>query len=77
MKGLIIRIKSAFRCLFYKQFIHVCWIKEKDDMLDFRISYKGIRITEVIHRLKVDVIDILEELNDQDSAIDEVNRLIK
>lgn len=75
--GWKIRLIAAFRCLSYKQFILVCWIKETDGDLSFRISHKGVELTEAIHRLGVDAVEILQDINDQNLAMDEVNEILK
>jgi hypothetical protein len=75
-KGWKIRIKSALRCLRYSHYVLVCWEKEEDGDLDFRISHKGVELSEAVHRLKVDAVEILQNICDQDSAIDEANNLV-
>lgn len=75
--GWNVRIISAVRCLIKKHFILVCWTKEKDGDLDFRISHKGVELTEAVHRLGVDAVEILQDICDQDSALDEVNDILK
>ena len=77
LKGWEIRIRSAARCLFYKKFVLVCWAPCEDGDLDFKVSHKGIPVSEAIYRLKVDAYEILQNKSDQDDAIDEVNALIK
>lgn len=69
-------MRAAFRCLRYKQFVLVCWTKCEDGDLDFRISHKGVEISEAVHRLKVDAVEILSDILDQNAALDEVNAII-
>lgn len=75
-RGFKIRLTSAIRCLRGKHYILVCWSKEQDGDLNFRISHKGVELTEAVHRLKVDAVEILQDICDQDSALDEVEGII-
>lgn len=76
-KGWKIRIRSACRCLFFKHYVLVCWEKCEDGELDFKISHKGVELTEAVHRLGVDAVEILQNVCDQDDAVDEINGLLK
>jgi hypothetical protein len=77
LKGWEIRIRSALRCLFYKKYVLVCWTPCEDGDLDFKVTHKGIQVSEAVRRLKADAYEILQNKSDQDDAIDEVNALIK
>lgn len=74
--GWRVRLTGAIRCLSKKHFILVCWVKEKDGDLTFNISHKGVELTEAVHRLQVDAVEILQDICDQDSALDGVNEII-
>jgi hypothetical protein len=72
-----IRLTSACRCLFYPHYVLVCWEKCPDGDIDFKITHKGVELPDAIHRLKVDACEILQDICDQNDAIDEANSLIK
>ena len=75
--GFKIRLTAALRCLSYKHFILVAWTREEDGDLNFRICHKGVELTEAVHRLGVDAVEILQDINDQNLAIDEANEILK
>lgn len=75
-KGWKVRLSAAFRCLFYRHFILVCWVRESDGDLTFKISHKGVELEEAVHRLRVDAVEILQDICDQNSALDEVNEIL-
>ena len=75
-KGWKIRINSAIRCLMRKHYVLVCWEKCADGEIDFRITHKGVELPEAVHRLRVDAAEILEDICDQNDAIDEANEII-
>jgi hypothetical protein len=54
----------------------VAWEKCEDGELDFRVSHKGVKLEEAVHRLRVDGAEILENALDQKKAVDEVNSLL-
>lgn len=76
LKGFKVRWKAAIRCLRYKQFVLVCWTKCEDGDLNFRISHKGCEISEAAHRLKVDAAEILQDIQDQNLALEEVDNIL-
>lgn len=75
-RGWKIRMRSAFRCLFNKHYVLVCWKREDDGDLTFKITHKGVELEEAVHRLQVDAVEILQDICDQDSAMDGVNEII-
>jgi hypothetical protein len=77
LKGWEIRIRSAVRCLFYKKYVLVCWAPCEDGDLDFKVSHKGILVSEAIHRLKVDAYEILQDIEDQNDAVDVARDILK
>jgi hypothetical protein len=76
-KGWKIRLNSAFRCLIYPHYVLVCWEKCPDGDIDFKITHKGVELLDAIHRLKVDACEILQDICDQNDAIDAANALIR
>jgi hypothetical protein len=72
-----IRFTAAFRCLKCKHYVLVCWEKCEDGDIDFRISHKGVELPEAVHRLKVDAAEILQDICDQNSALDETDKILK
>lgn len=77
LSGWKIRLVSAWRCLIYKKWVLVAWSECEDGELDFHVTHKGIPVHEAIHRLKVDAYEILQNVEDQNCALDEVHKLIK
>lgn len=75
--GLKVRLLSALRCLTYRKYVLVVWEKCEDGELDFHITHKGISVHEAIHRLKVDAYEILENVEEQNCAIDVTRDLLK
>lgn len=76
-KGLRVRIDSAWRCLRRRQFVLVCWQKAEDGQIDFNITHKGTELSECIHRLGVDAVEILQDICDQEDAVDDVKDMLK
>jgi len=76
-KGWKIRILSAFRCLFKTQYVLVCWDLCDDGEVDFKITHKGATVQQAVHRLKVDAVEILQDICDQESALDEIDDILK
>lgn len=76
-KGWKIRVNAAWRCLRKSHYVLVCWDRCEDGQLDFKISHKGVELTEAVHRLGVDAVEILEDIRDQNDALDEVHEMIK
>lgn len=76
-KGWRIRIISFWRCLRRPHFILVSWKRCPDGDIDFKITHKGVELPEAIHRLKVDAVEILQDICDQDSALDEIDSILR
>jgi hypothetical protein len=76
VRGWAIRINAAWRCLRKKQYVLVCWDKCEDGDVDFKISHKGADLPTCIHRLKVDAVDILQDMADQESALIETGKIL-
>lgn len=76
-KGWWVRIDSACRCLRRRQFVLVCWQKAEDGQIDFNITHKGAQLSECIHRLGVDAVEILQDICDQEDALDEANKILE
>lgn len=74
--GWKIRINAAWRCLRKKHYVLVCWDRCEDGDIDFKISHKGVELTEAVHRLKVDAAEILQDICDQNDALDEVGEIL-
>ena len=77
LRGIKIRLNAALRCLTNKHYVLVCWSREDDGDLSFRISHKGVDLSEAVHRLKVDAAEILQDIEDQNLAIDATNEILK
>lgn len=75
-KGWKIRLKSALRCLFYRRYILVCGKECEDGDLDFKVTHKGVKLPEAVHRVKVDAAEILQQQCDEETALIEVNSLV-
>jgi hypothetical protein len=76
-KGWRIRLVSAARCLFYKKYVLVCWMDCEDGQIDFQITHKGIPVSEAVHRMKVDAYEILQDIEDQNDAVDVARDILK
>lgn len=76
IKGWKIRLNAAYRCLCLKHYVLVCWERCEDGELDFKISHKGVEISEAVYRLKVDAVEILQDICDQNSALDEADAIL-
>jgi hypothetical protein len=72
-----IRLTSAWRCLTFKYFVLTAWIKDDDGDLTFKITHKGVTPADAAHRVRVDAAEILQDIADQNSALDEVEKIIK
>lgn len=68
---------SAARCLFYKKYVLVCWMDCEDGQIDFQITHKGIPVSEAVHRMKVDAYEILQDIEDQNDAVDVARDILK
>jgi hypothetical protein len=77
LKGWDIRIRSAVRCLYKPHFVLVTWVRCEDGEIDYRITHKGVPVSEAVHRLKVDAAEILQDIEDQNCAIDTARDLLK
>lgn len=75
--GLRIRLVSAWRCLRRRKYVLVVWSECEDGELDFHVTHKGTTVPEAIHRLKVDAYEILENVEEQNCAIDVTRDLLK
>lgn len=75
-KGFRVRINSAIRCLLKKHYVLVCWNRCEDGEIDFKISHKGVELSEAVHRLKVDAAEILQDIHDQNSAVNQANEIL-
>lgn len=76
LRGLGVRINAAWRCLRKKHYVLVCWDRCGDGEMDFRISHKGVELPEAVHRLGVDAVEILQDICDQNEALDEVDEIL-
>ena len=77
LRGWCTRINAAIRCLLKKHYVLVCWDRCQDGELDFKITHKGVELTEAVHRLKMDAAEILQDICDQDTALDMVDKILK
>lgn len=67
---------SAVRCLLAKHYVLVAWEREDNGDLMFKVTHKGVELSEAAHRCRVDAAEILQDICDQNSAVDEVNKLV-
>lgn len=77
IKGWKIRINAAWRCLRKKHYVLVCWDRCPDGEIDFLISHKGAELSEAAHRCRVDAAEILQDLCDQNAALDGVDEILR
>lgn len=74
-RGWRLRLVSAWRVLVYPRYVLVCWEKDRDGMIDYRVQHKGCDLEEAAMRLKVDVVGMLENAALENEAVYEAERL--
>lgn len=74
--GMKVRFNSARRCLSAKKFFLMSWKKDGDDIL-FSITHKGADLAEVLHRIRVDAIDMVQDKIDEEDAIFEAKQILR